>query len=132
MMTTDKIENLRAATAGATSPTSCKFDGFRPILEADLHRIISSSNQKSCELYWLQPFIIVNILDDIIAFVVYIFYRSLSEGCLPESQKRVIVFPALKKPNLDPNVCLNYPTSPTYPTCLKLLRDWSQPKLCLT
>src|SRR6218665_1897459 len=112
MITTDKIENLRAATAGAPSPTSstteCKSDGFRPILEADLRRIISSSNQKSCELYRLQPFIIVNILDNIIAFLVYIFYRSLSEGCLTESQKRVIVFPALKKPNLDANVCLNY------------------------
>jgi len=53
-MTTDKIEHLRAATAGALLPTfsttECKFDGFRPILEADLRRIISSSNQKSCEL----------------------------------------------------------------------------------
>src|SRR6218665_267638 len=29
-------------------------------------------------------------------------------GSLPESQKRAIVFPVLKKPNLDPNVCLNY------------------------
>src|SRR6218665_3854034 len=111
-MTTDKIENLRAATAGAPSPefstTECKFDGFHPILDADLRRIISSSNQKSCELDPLPPFIIINILDDIIAFLVYMFNRSLSEICLPESQKRAIVFPALKKPNLDPNACLNY------------------------
>src|SRR6218665_2509817 len=109
--TTDKIENLRAATASAQSPefstTECKFDGFHPILDDDLRRIISS-NQKSCELDPLPPFIIINILDDIIEFLVYMFNQSLSEGCLPESQKRAIVFPALKKLNLDPNVCLNY------------------------
>src|SRR6218665_2407542 len=58
--------------------------------------LISSSNQKSCELDPLPPFIIINILDYIIAFLVYKFNRSLSEGCLPESQKRAIVFPALR------------------------------------
>ena len=72
---------LRAATAGALSPEfstiKCKFYGFHPILNADLRRIISSSNQKSCELDPLPPFIIINILDDIIAFLVYMFNRSL-------------------------------------------------------
>src|SRR5688572_16493482 len=36
------------------------------------------------------------------------FNRSLQEGHLPSSQKCAIVFPTLKKPNLDPNVCQNY------------------------
>ena len=71
-------------------------------------RVLSSSNQKSCELDPLPPFIINNILDDIVPFLVYMFNRSLAEGLLPSSQKRGIVFPTLKKPNLDPNVCLNY------------------------
>lgn len=40
--------------------------------------------------------------------MLYLFNRSLSEGFLPSSQKRAIVFPTLKKPNLDPNLCQNY------------------------
>ena len=38
----------------------------------------------------------------------YLFNRSLAEGHLPASQKQSIVFPTLKKPNLDPNTRLNY------------------------
>src|SRR5688572_8709898 len=59
-------------------------------------------------LYPISPFIITDILDDIAPFFLYLFNRSLSEGCISASQKRAIVFPALKKPNLDPNLCQNF------------------------
>jgi len=70
--------------------------------------VINSSNLKSGELDPLLPFILINILDDLAPFLVYLFNRSLAEGHLPASQKQSIVFPTLKKPNLDPNTCLNY------------------------
>src|ERR1043165_338078 len=38
----------------------------------------------------------------------YLTGHSLTEGCLPASQKRAIVFPTLKKQNLDQNACQNY------------------------
>ena len=111
-MLTDKIEGLRASTDGSSPPqystTEASFDGFRPIAESELRRVISSSNLKSFELDSLPPFIIVDIIDDIIGFFLYMFNRSLQEGHLPSSQKCAIVFPTLKKPNLDPNVCQNY------------------------
>ena len=111
-MITSKMDDLRAATADSSPPdfvpTESIFDGFRPILEADLRRLLASSNLKSCELDPLPPFIISDIVDDIVPFLLYLFNRSLSEGCLPASQKRAIVFPSLKKPNLDPNLCQNY------------------------
>ena len=69
---------------------------------------MTSVNLKSCELDPLPPFIITDILDDIAPFFLYLFNRSLSEGCIPASQKRALVFPALKKPNLDPNLCQNF------------------------
>ena len=62
----------------------------------------------SCELDPLPPFVMVNILDDLAPFLVYVFNRSLTEGYLPASQKRAIVFPTLKKQNLDQNACQNY------------------------
>ena len=40
--------------------------------------------------------------------MVYLFNRSLAEGCVPPSQKRALVFPSLKKPNLDTNLCQNF------------------------
>ena len=71
-MMTEKIASLRASTADAPLPQFCttdtKLDGFRSILEAELRRSITSSNQKSCELDPLPTFIIANILDDIIPF----------------------------------------------------------------
>src|ERR1043165_4276375 len=38
----------------------------------------------------------------------YLTGHSLTEGYLPASQKRAIVFPTLKKQNLDQNACQNY------------------------
>jgi len=111
-MLTAKIDRLRASTADAPPPTftstSAVFDGFRPISESDLRSVLSSVNLKSCELDPLPPFIINDILDDLAPFLVYLFNRSLSEGCIPPSQKRALVFPSLKKPNLDTNLCNNY------------------------
>src|SRR6218665_421406 len=63
---------------------------------------------KSCELDPLPPFIVIDILDDIFPFFLYLSSRSLSEGCTSALQKRALVSPALKTSNLDPNLCQNY------------------------
>jgi Reverse transcriptase (RNA-dependent DNA polymerase) len=111
-MLTDKADRLRATTADASPPsfttTSTVFDGFRTITESDLRLVFKSVNLKSCELDPLPPFIINDMFDDFAPFLLYMFNRSLSEGCIPSSQKRALVFPSLKKPNLDTNLCLNY------------------------
>src|SRR6218665_3340947 len=73
-----------------------------------LRRLLISCNLKSCELDPLPPFIIADVVDDIAPFLLYLFNRSLSEGFLPDSQKRALVFPTLKSPNLDPDLCQNY------------------------
>ena len=78
-MLTDKIEGLRASTDGSSPPqystTEASFDGFRSIVELELHRVISSSKLKSCELNSLPPFIVVDILDDIVDFLLYVCNR---------------------------------------------------------
>src|SRR6218665_3289141 len=50
----------------------------------------------------------VDVLDEIVPFLLYLFNRSLSEGFLPSSQKCSIIFPALKQFSLDPSLCQNY------------------------
>ena len=112
LMLTTKLDGLRNSTAGSPPPsytsTESVFKDFRPILESELRHLLSTSNLKSCELDPLPPFVIVDVLDDIVPFLLYLFNRSLSEGLLPASQKRAIVFPTLKKPNLDSSICQNY------------------------
>src|SRR6218665_3343935 len=95
------MENLRASTADSPPPfllasTDSIFDGFRPILETDLRRLLVSCNLKSCELDPLPPFIIADVVDDIAPFLLYLFNRSLSEGFPRDSQKRALVFPTLR------------------------------------
>ena len=71
-MISTKIEDLRASTADSPPPfiasTDSVLDGFQPILETDLRRLLLSSNLKSCELDPLPPFIIADVVDDIVPF----------------------------------------------------------------
>src|SRR6218665_3962858 len=110
-MLTSKTDCLRATTMDAPplqfSTTTSTFDNFRLVLESDLRSVLSAVNLKSCELDPLPPFIIVELLDDVAPFLLYVFNRSLKEGYIPPSQKRALVFPSLKKPNLDPTNCQN-------------------------
>src|SRR6218665_999992 len=50
----------------------------------------------------------VDMLDEIVPFLLYLFNRSLSEGFLPSFLKCSIIFPALKQSSLDPSLCQNY------------------------
>ena len=79
-----------------------------PITESDLRLVLKSVNLNSCELDPLLHFIMSDILDDLAHFSVYLFNRSILEGCIFPSQKRASVFSLLKKPNLRTNLCLNY------------------------
>ena len=90
-MQMQKIDNLHASTADAPLPqcscTKFKLENFQPITETELYRVIKSSNLKSSELDPLPPFILINVLDDLTPFLVYLINRSLVEGHLPVSQK---------------------------------------------
>src|ERR1700733_8061527 len=90
------------------STTTTAFEDFRPILDSELHSVFLNVNLRSCELYRIVPFIITDIFYVIAPFVLYLFNRSLVEGCIPASQKQTLVFPTLKKTDLDPNLCQNY------------------------
>src|SRR6218665_2723727 len=111
-MLTSKTDRLRATTMDAPPPqfstTTSTFVNFRPVLESDLRSVFSAVNLKSCELDPLPPYIIVELLDDVAPFLLYVFNRSLKEGYIPPSQKRALVFPSLKKSNLDPTNCQNF------------------------
>src|SRR6218665_3701971 len=111
-MLTSKTDRLRATTMDAPPPqfsTTSTFDNFRSRVRLAFSIVnLSAVNLKSCELDPLPPFIIVELLDVVAPFLLYVFNRSLKEGYIPPSQKRALVFPSLKKHNLDPTNCLNF------------------------
>ena len=78
------------------------FNNFCLVTDTELRKWLTTCNTKSCELDPLRPFVMVDVLDEIVPFLLYLFNRSLPEGFLPSSQKCSIIFPALKQSSLDP------------------------------
>src|SRR6218665_1974668 len=76
-----------------------RLDTLREISCVELRSVIMSSAPKSCELDSLPASLIQDYVDDLLPFLILFCNRSrsLQEGVLPDSQKRSVVFPALKR-----------------------------------
>src|SRR6218665_2716402 len=82
-------------------PTVHRMAALREISSVELRSLIMSSAPKSCELDSLPAFLIQDYVDDLLPFLTLLCNRSLQEGVLPDSQKRSVIFPALKLDGLD-------------------------------
>jgi len=70
----------------------------------DVRRVLLRSPPKTCVLDPLPTSILRDVVDTLLPFIWVICNNSLQEGCLPTSQKAVIITPVLKKPGAGP-VC---------------------------
>lgn len=108
----DKVDGVRSATATAPPPdfshTECTFGAFKPVDDQFVERLIRASPAKSCDLDPLPTCILKEFLDVLLPFLTRMCNASITEGCLPSSQKEAIVIPALKKHGLDPSEMKNY------------------------
>src|SRR6218665_1244273 len=88
-MLSAKLDKLHAASTTSPPPifvpTDAVFNNFRLITDTELRKLLTTCNLKSCELDPLPPFVMVDVLDEIVPFLLYLFNRSLSEGFLPSS-----------------------------------------------
>jgi len=104
-MLSTKLDKLRAASATSRPPTfvptDAVFNNFCLITDTELRKLLTTCYLKSCELDPIPPFVMVDVLDEIVPFLLYIFNRSLSEGFLPSSQKCSVIFPALEQSSLE-------------------------------
>ena len=82
-------------------PGTQNFSNFQPITLPKLQKIILSTPNKNCELNSIPTRLLKQILPSIVALIAYIIDTSLSDGIVPESFKRALVKPLLKKPGLD-------------------------------
>ena len=78
-----------------------KLCRFQPITLSNLQKIIRSTPNKSCNLDPIPTGLLKQILPSIATTIANIINTSLKEGSFPESLKRALVRPLLKKPNLD-------------------------------
>lgn len=109
----EKVDGVRADTRDAPPPSFTSYDGpqlrcFREVSMDDVRRVLMRSPVKSCALDPLPTFILREVIDVVLPFIWVLCNVSLSTGCLPESQKKAIVTPALKKWDADPDELRNY------------------------
>ena len=82
-------------------PNTKNFCKFQPITLSNLQKIIQSTPNKNCELDPIPTSLLKQILPSIVSTIADIINTSLRDGIFPESFKRALVRPLLKKPNLD-------------------------------
>ena len=89
-------------------PTVENFDKLTPVTVDDVKTTITSAPSKSCDLDPLPTDVLKEILPELLPFLTETCNKSLSQGCLPKSQRHAIVTPRLKKANADPSDIKNY------------------------
>ena len=82
-------------------PGTQNLSNFQPITLPELQKIILSTPNKNCKLDPILTGLLKQILPSIVALIADIINTSLSDGIVPESFKRALVKPLLKKPGLE-------------------------------
>lgn len=81
---------------------------FCPATQEEIHKIILGSPTKSCTLDPIPTFLLKDCLDELLPIITAIINASLKSGKVPQSFKKAVVTPLLKKASLDPDVLSNY------------------------
>ena len=82
-------------------PGTQNFSNFQPITLPKLQKIILSTPNKNCELDPIPTSLLKQIVPSIVVLIADIINTSFRDGIVPESFKRALVKPLLKKPGLD-------------------------------
>ena len=81
---------------------------WREVTPAEVRRTILAAPAKSCSLDPVPTYLLRDCIDVLLPYLTAVVNASLREGSLPESQKRAVVTPLLKKPSLDAQEMRNY------------------------
>jgi len=104
---TDKVEAVRAATAGGLPPTftassvASSFTGFHKVSVDDVISAICRLPDKSCVADTLPTPQLKLVADLIAPFLTELFNCSLSTATVPTVFKSAVIAPLIKKPDLD-------------------------------
>ena len=84
------------------------LDKFDPCTENELNRIIMNASNASCELDPIPTSLLKKCLPTLLPYLTHIVNLSLESGHFPDTLKKAIVRPLLKKPSLDRNNLKNF------------------------
>ena len=95
----EKVDAVRRSTGGGSvqsslPPTMKNFDTLIPV--TIIKKIITCAPSKSCDLDPLTKNVLKEFLPELLPFLTEMCNKSLSQGCLPQSQRHAIVTPRLK------------------------------------
>ncbi len=104
-----KIDTIRDAAKDAPPPifpdTRCQAGlvSFVQVTHADVEKLITASTTKQCELDSVPTRILKSLCSSFVVILTFLINTSLSQSRLPDSHKRAIIRPRLKKFGLDPS-----------------------------
>ena len=110
----NKISKIRDtfATSGSfnDAPDSVPptFNAFMPVTEDEVYKCISESPTKSCSLDPIPTFLLKDCLDILLSSITKLVNYSLIEGSFPNSFKKAVVTPLIKKASLPRDDLKNY------------------------
>ena len=97
----EKCQHLSPYVERSAPPGTHDLSNFQPVILPKLHKIIQSTPNKNCDLNPVPTSLLKQILPSIIPLIADIINSSLRVGIFPESIKRALVRPLLKKPGLE-------------------------------
>jgi len=110
----DKVDSIRASTAGVPAPTppttSCQsqLDSYSLTTVADVKRLLGLLPNKQCSLDPVPTWLVKSLCNMMPIILTNLINSSLFSSIFPSSQQHTIVTPALKKPQLNPTTPSNY------------------------
>ena len=110
----NKISKIRDtfATSGSfnDAPDSVPpaFNAFMPVTKDEVYKCISESPTKSCSLDPIPTFLLKDCLDILLSSITKLVNYSLIKGSFPNSFKKAVVTPLMKKASLPRDDLKNY------------------------
>ena len=130
----EKVDSIRSATS-TTPPqdipdmSSHVLNDWRPVTALEIEKLISSSLNKTCQLDPAPTWLIKDLGSLLSPFIAVLANKSLATGCFPRKYGHAIVFPLLKKNNLDASQLKNFRPVSNLPYLSKLLERVVQTQL---
>lgn len=81
---------------------------FTPVTPAEVRKIITKSQSKSCELDPIPTWLLKECLDELLPFLTKVINYSMENASVPKSFKSSLIRPLIKKSGLDENTLKNY------------------------
>ena len=108
-----KVANIRSSTATVPPPDiqarqSASLTAFIPVTEDEIQSILASAPPTSCPLDPLPTWLLKKLAPHITPVICNLCNLSLQTGSFPSCLKRALVYPRIKKSNMDPDSLSSY------------------------